>query len=59
MNDRLPIVCCGNPAAPQPLSRRGLLAMHASFIALSALFCSNVFFLTDPGSHAIVDAIPR
>ena len=32
--------------------------MHASFIALSALFCSNVFFLTDLDSHAIVDGDP-
>ena len=28
--------------------------MHASFIALSALFCSNVFFLSDLDSHAII-----
>ena len=58
VNDRLPIVCCRNPAAPEALSRGGLLTMHASFVALSALFCSNVFFLTDLDSHAIVDGDP-
>ena len=42
----------------QPLTRGGLIAVNAVFLALSALYCSNVFLLTDLDSHAILDGDP-
>ena len=45
------------PAA-EPLSRNGLLVVNAAFLALSALFCSNIFLLTDLDSHGILDGDP-
>ena len=46
------------PRAPAPLSRGSRLGMHGGFLALSALFCSNVFLLTDLDSHAILGGDP-
>lgn len=46
------------PRAPAPLSRGARLGMHGAFLALSALFCSNVFLLTDLDSHAILGGDP-
>ena len=45
-------------APPEPLARSGLLAIHAVFLGLSALFCSRVFLLTDLNSHAILAGDP-
>ncbi len=47
-----------SPPSPPPLSPGCKLAMHAVFLALSALFCSNVFLLTDLDSHAILGGDP-
>ena len=43
---------------PAPLSRGGRLGLHGAFLVLSALFCSNVFLLTDLDSHAILGGDP-
>ena len=43
---------------PAPLPRSRRLGMHGAFLALSALFCSNVFLLTDLDSHAILGGDP-
>ena len=45
-------------APPEPLAGRGLLAVHAVFLGLSALFCSRAFLLTDLNSHAILTGDP-
>ena len=45
-------------APPERLAGRGLLAVHAVFLGLSALFCSRVFLLTDLDSHAILEGDP-
>ncbi len=45
-------------APPKPLARSGLLAVHAVFLGLSALFCSRAFLLTDLNSHAILGGDP-
>ena len=45
-------------APPKPLARSGLLAVHAVFLGLSALFCSRAFLLTDLNSHAILTGDP-
>ena len=45
-------------APPKPLARSGLLAVHAVFLGLSALFCSRAFLLTDLDSHAILGGDP-
>ena len=52
---------CGDEIAASrivPLPRRGLLAINAAFLGLSALFCSKAFLLTDLDSHAILDGDP-
>ena len=47
------------PASGSPPGSAGYLAaMNALFLALSALFCSNVFLLTDLNSHAILGGDP-
>ena len=52
----------GGPPAPLPapprLSPSRRLAMNAAFLAVSALFCSNIFLLTDLDSHAILGGDP-
>ena len=45
-------------APPERLAGSGLLAVHAVFLGLSALFCSRVFLLTDLDSHAILGGDP-
>ena len=45
-------------APPERLARSGLLAVHAVFLGLSALFCSRAFLLTDLDSHAILGGDP-
>ena len=45
-------------APPEPLVGSGLLAVHAVFLGLSALFCSRAFLLTDLDSHAILGGDP-
>ena len=49
---------CRRSAPPKPLARSGLLAVHAVFLGLSALFCSRAFLLTDLDSHAILTGDP-
>ena len=49
---------CRRSAPPKPLARSGLLAVHAVFLGLSALFCSRAFLLTDLDSHAILGGDP-
>ena len=50
-------VTATEPAAER-LSRRELLAVNAAFLALSAVFCSKIFLLTDLNSHGILDGDP-
>ncbi len=50
-------VIAAEPAA-EPLSRGGLLAVNTAYLTLSALFCSNVFLLTDLDSHGILGGDP-
>ena len=45
-------------APPERLAGSGLLAVHAVFLGLSALFCSRAFLLTDLDSHAILGGDP-
>ena len=45
-------------ASAAPLAGSSLLAVHAVFLGLSALFCSRVFLLTDLDSHAILAGDP-
>ena len=47
-----------SPPSSPPLPPGRRLARNAAFLALSALFCSNVFLLTDLDSHAILGGDP-
>lgn len=45
-------------APPKALSRGALLGLHGVFLAVSMLFCSNIFLLADLDSHGILGGDP-